>query len=719
MTDPATDTIRAVQQSADRALQDATARHRVPAWLLVWLVALERRRAGRFGHGGINTKFAEALENAAEGTYPSDMDASARRAAPPAAPEVQLRRLELKNFRQFPAAAIDFTETPGRPICVVEGDNGFGKSNLVEAIRWVLVDYREPSRNAVSLLHQHQDGDKAEVRVRVHLEVDGEAVEVWRTLAFVRRAAGFAPQGPATLTIRWKGAPEPLQDRDAEDWLSRRLPPEVLSYFIFDAESTVVAQLSGQAGERLPEVRTQVEAALGAQPVRDAAARCHDQARVWKKELLAIQGSHDAAGDRPVARPEDLDAPRRAEREATDEAARWMRRIQEISVLLGNVERSSGAREATQRERRRVLEREAARARDALRAGLAGDIALAIVCSTLPHAGTASGKRPSEALAEAVHLFARAVEAGAFPWARPEPAPRVRADLLSHLGFAVEDDPKVALALRAASARDRLTGAGADRLATMRRDLAALGPDLPEAEGDGVAERAASALRVESEQLVVAHGNAVAAAGSARARAAEIERSIRESEIVNRAAQRSRKEREALARRIEVAHGAAQALDEAADRIRDEGLVALERSASRVLSKTTNKPELFAGIRFEKDTLRYRVIDPDGHPVPPDPSTGERTVLALALVSGLQRASGLRFPLIMEALFKPLGPIHQDNVARVLLAERTEQTVLLLKPGELPPSLEHLVLTRVGQRLTIVRPHPGRSQSQIRPGPSP
>jgi hypothetical protein len=67
----------------------------------------------------------------------------------------------------------------------------------------------------------------------------------------------------------------------------------------------------------------------------------------------------------------------------------------------------------------------------------------------------------------------------------------------------------------------------------------------------------------------------------------------------------------------------------------------------------------------------------------------------------------------MEAPLKPLDPEHQDRVVRELLVGRDHQTILLVKPGEIPASLAPLVETRVARRFVGRRPVEHREVSEL------
>ena len=92
-----TDTLRAAVQASDLALADAARQAELPPWILPHVVAVERRRTGRFGTGGINTKFAEAIECLLDGREALQSPPPSRSGGSASAPEVRIRWIELRD----------------------------------------------------------------------------------------------------------------------------------------------------------------------------------------------------------------------------------------------------------------------------------------------------------------------------------------------------------------------------------------------------------------------------------------------------------------------------------------------------------------------------------------------------------------------------------------------------------------------------------------------
>ena len=49
-----------------------------------------------------------------------------------------VKKIVLKNFRQYIDTTIEFSTDPVKNITIVKGDNGTGKTTLAQAFQWVL-----------------------------------------------------------------------------------------------------------------------------------------------------------------------------------------------------------------------------------------------------------------------------------------------------------------------------------------------------------------------------------------------------------------------------------------------------------------------------------------------------------------------------------------------------------------------------------------------------
>lgn len=708
---------------------EAARRHRLPAWLLPGLIALEHARVGRFGPGGINAQVTELLESAAGGATAPDGVAAGGLRTPAGKGQTQLVSLELSWFRQFAAARIEFQRDPGRPISVIEARNGYGKSHLVEALRFAMVEDRRSDLS--ELRHLYIDDGVDEVTTAVVVEVDSATdgrVRVRKAVSFRRRPGGsWGSPSPPVLTVEAASLEQAVQDRRAEEWLAERFPPEVLDYFIFDAESAVVQKLSGQRGERLPDVRAQVEAAVGVQPLARMAKRCKAAGRRWAESAGGggegdSSDVHRADAERAVAAAEQLGA-KIGEAERSVEALREiLRRVGDDLQALGG-EGTAASTDDLRGERDRAQVR-LDHHRGVFRRSLEEVLPLALVAGSAEQRDRGSRAEapwldhPEAARAGAVAI-ARAVAARQFSWAQGGSAAEIEAELVAFLGLEGGDGQGAVRELRrrAEVARGQLPGEESlealtalpaviegleAKLATCserRRDRA-----WREQYDDLIRTREETRGQIEAMERDLA---------AWRGRREGLQGQAEEAQRAARDGAKDERRRQRLLVKADVAARAGAALEEVAAAVLGQRIGVMERAASDKLRDIAHKRDLYDRIVIDRDTLRYRILDRQGEPVPPDRSTGERMVLALALVHGLRQASGLQFPLFVEAPLKGLDAMHQDRVIRQFLLEYRGQTILLVKPGEFPESAAHLVREQVGERFCISRPIEGRDVSRI------
>jgi DNA sulfur modification protein DndD len=169
-----------------------------------------------------------------------------------------------------------------------------------------------------------------------------------------------------------------------------------------------------------------------------------------------------------------------------------------------------------------------------------------------------------------------------------------------------------------------------------------------------------------------------------------------------------------LRKDVDLCRRAASCAETLTDRLRTLRVDDLERAATDMYRRTTNKPGLYNRVAFDRQTLCYTLLDQDGRPAPIERSTGERGMLSLAVVHGLQSVSGRPLPLVVEAPFKPLDPVHTEKAIHQAFGASCEQAVLLLKPEEVPQIHAAAFRRRVGQWFVLERPEPGREVCVVR-----
>lgn len=714
----------------ERALAEPLcAEHGVPLPLVAALLAVERSPVGRRGARGVGAKTRVLIDRALVG----DLDelGSARPSTSGADPEaaltevgegledVRLVSLELHNFGIFRDARIAFPWVPGKPLNLLEGRNGYGKSTLIKALRFALLRDLTPSQLA-PLVHQDAASDTVDISARAEVRIGNAQVEIRQVASFVRTASGFQGRGSVDTLVRSEQAA--LRDAEAREWLAHTFPPRVLSYFLFDSEQSRITELARRVGDEGHSVRAQLEEALGIQVLRRLADRLRKDAP--RPELHAEDGPSvpelragikalEAAAQRHAERTRELEAQLSTARAQAAELDReWDR-------LARTTDPGAPAQRAALHTEIANLDTALEDRRTRRHRWLSEDLPLLVAAGQLPAPNAAHPPGWSDGARHTADRVAQAALDGVLPWVRV-PAGwglgQLRMSLQLVLQLPPRDDGALA-ALHAAveAARGRggrqLASTAIAALERAREEAIERLEALPADAEDVVTrvfalaeERRATAERVGDLEVRLARAQADRADAHADADAQRNELGAAAAVADKRAGE---------LRRAELAERVIAVLEHMAKQLRAERVDTLEHASTVLFRRLTNKPAYYDRIAFDRDTLTYTLEDHRGRPVPTDRSTGERAVLAMALVHGLQQASGRAFPLVIEAPLKPLDAHHQTRVLQDFLAGANSQTVLLLKPGELPAAMRPMIDHVVGGSWALVRPDETRECTRI------
>lgn len=150
-----------------------------------------------------------------------------------------LRRLTLNNFAVFRDATFDLATTVDQPIILVTGNNGAGKTSLLEAIRLALHGRRafDVPLGEVEYLRMMETRFHAGDRTRpcsVALEFDYADQHLTRHVMVERGWVMRRQRIAEEIRVSLDGAPMLIDD--ADDLLASIVPPEIARYFFFDGE---------------------------------------------------------------------------------------------------------------------------------------------------------------------------------------------------------------------------------------------------------------------------------------------------------------------------------------------------------------------------------------------------------------------------------------------------------------------------------------------------
>ena len=157
---------------------------------------------------------------------------------------VRIKSIELKNYRQFVDEKIDFKLKADKNVLVIQGRNGFGKSNIYNAINWCFFGIEEhlgkdedglPKCNT-EIFKKMKQGGSSETSVKLILDTENGPVSIERNISTNKlKEGGFAEDEPEVKVFQlinqdWKRSPYP------ELFISKILPKNMRHFFFIDGE---------------------------------------------------------------------------------------------------------------------------------------------------------------------------------------------------------------------------------------------------------------------------------------------------------------------------------------------------------------------------------------------------------------------------------------------------------------------------------------------------
>jgi len=162
---------------------------------------------------------------------------------------MELDYVHMKNFRQYLDAKVEFARSPTKNFTVIQGANGAGKTNFVNAITWCLfgeelhVDSKYKGLPLVNTTALEKKGEGLfEVKVELQfIQSDGKKMLVTRTAHYKEGKDGslIEVQSPHSLTVMRQAGREwtpPIHGDDAQYIINNLIPPSIEEYFFFDGE---------------------------------------------------------------------------------------------------------------------------------------------------------------------------------------------------------------------------------------------------------------------------------------------------------------------------------------------------------------------------------------------------------------------------------------------------------------------------------------------------
>lgn len=159
--------------------------------------------------------------------------------------------IEIENYRQYKKLSLNFKKGD-TDLQIIVGDNGTGKTNLLNAFNWCLYGDEphlgsdskakgEPKLNKAVILDMVDQGnEQATVRVHVELENEGDTIRISRSVPFrvksISSVTELMHMASFSVVVIGKNGPKTVSSDYAQDYVDRILPTRIREYFFFDGE---------------------------------------------------------------------------------------------------------------------------------------------------------------------------------------------------------------------------------------------------------------------------------------------------------------------------------------------------------------------------------------------------------------------------------------------------------------------------------------------------
>lgn len=173
---------------------------------------------------------------------------------------MRIERVSINNFRQYKNVVFEFDKNGQYDLHIILGNNGIGKTNLLNAISWCL--YGEESHlgnekrarkriNSTVLEEAISSGaDKCSVTVAVTIGVDNKHITFERSQDFKANKEAFDFKPSFVVTVMASSGNEVITDSERIDNLLKQcLPKDIKEYFFFDGEQLDKYFISNQGGK--------------------------------------------------------------------------------------------------------------------------------------------------------------------------------------------------------------------------------------------------------------------------------------------------------------------------------------------------------------------------------------------------------------------------------------------------------------------------------------
>jgi len=627
---------------------------------------------------------------------------------------LKLKSIRLKNWKCYQNEEIEFNLDTQQHIWIVFGQNGFGKTSILEAIQWCLYGGDELKSSALLDSFNRivlKKDPNLELSVQLKFDRNGDIYDISRTAKRVVRGITASAQTNEAI-VQQNGINQPY----SRECIEELLPRACKDFFFFDGvEIKRYAQRlhtkeTLDAIERIlgiPELRNLREDSGRAlqsieKKLKDAASINESLNQVTSK-LEEVQEKIEIKKEQLQKAKEEYQAALEIQK-GTEERASQIEELRDKLKDMNNLESNKSRKQEEWSEAKKQVERDLEQAPIPLLLEFVRGVAEDMQSTTMITArrsGSVSQLR--EILESEACVCGRCIDESSRIYILQE-LQRLETSGASRTKDALQQD----------DLRDRLVTLS--RFKTPDFDSLLLRRDRLREELDQI-EKAAYRLKKETQGLNQEEAEDIwKKVGESQQKVREhqqkIDRLKGESAVLLQQENELRREMEELAscneetanlaRQVTLADGLHQAAKELIEWRITERKKTIEEQTSKIHRSVTNKPEEYVGVEIRED-YTLGIKNATGEIINPETlSAGEKEALAFAFIAGLNLESGTAAPLIMDTPFGHLDTGHQRNLINAL-PDLPSQVIVLATDRDFPDYLLQGVRSHVTGILKIKR----------------
>jgi DNA sulfur modification protein DndD len=196
-----------------------------------------------------------------------------------------IESITLKNFRQYYLTQkIDFSTSPTRNITVIHGENGSGKTALLNAFSWCLYGILNLP-NEDKIINEHalsiaNNGEMVDAFVSLKYNHNNKSYSLTRSVkAEIRRNDIVYYEPEVKLEYKDEGLSDIINNPQVE--VERTLPSDLRTYFFFDGER--IDNLSKESGTE--DIKTAIKSIMGLEILERAIVHTGSARKKFRGEM--------------------------------------------------------------------------------------------------------------------------------------------------------------------------------------------------------------------------------------------------------------------------------------------------------------------------------------------------------------------------------------------------------------------------------------------------